>query len=175
MVFHVRWIFLTTSLWIPPESLAMMVGFRDEWWEIHLTWKTIQNTFSHILQGTLNHAKYIAQSWRSWKPCEMDLSHNYSLHGGKSEVYMYENIRCSLLIKTEGGGLIKQVHYNNEKLSIGIFLSGLISQVVSCRGGLKSQVVHKEQIQVEETGISCPHWASVHCTLFSKIPPPPPD
>ena len=32
-----------------PESLATRVGFGDEWWEIHLTWKTIQNTFSRIL------------------------------------------------------------------------------------------------------------------------------
>ena len=31
MVFHVRWIFLTTSLRIPPESLATKVGFGDKW------------------------------------------------------------------------------------------------------------------------------------------------
>ena len=49
MVFHVRWIFLTTSLRIPPESLATRVRLRDKWWEIHLTWKTIQNAFSRIL------------------------------------------------------------------------------------------------------------------------------
>ena len=30
MVFHVRWIFLTTSLRIPPELLATSVGFGDE-------------------------------------------------------------------------------------------------------------------------------------------------
>ena len=34
----------------------------------------------------LHHAKYIAQSWRSWQPCEMDLSHNCSQHGGMCEV-----------------------------------------------------------------------------------------
>ena len=87
MVFHVRWIFLTTSLRIPPEY-ATRVGFGDEWWEIHLAWKTIQNAFSRIL-CTLRHfnqAKYTVQSCRSWKPCEMDLSHNCSLHGGMSEV-----------------------------------------------------------------------------------------
>ena len=49
MVCHVRWIILTTSLWI---------SFGDEWWEINLTWKTIQThtkcIFSHaLLQGTL--------------------------------------------------------------------------------------------------------------------------
>ena len=41
--------FLTTSLWIPAESLATRVGFWDDWWEIHLTWKTVQNAFSRIL------------------------------------------------------------------------------------------------------------------------------
>ena len=77
--------------WHHDASTADMqsrVGFGDEWWEIHLTWKTIQNAFSRIL-CTLRHfnqAKYTAQSCRSWKPCEMDLSHNCSLHGGRSEV-----------------------------------------------------------------------------------------
>ena len=34
VVFHARWIFLTTSLRIPPtELLATRVGFGDEWWE----------------------------------------------------------------------------------------------------------------------------------------------
>ena len=44
--------------------------------------------FSHAY--TLRHfnqVKYTAQSCRSWKPCEMDLSHNCSLHGGRSEKY----------------------------------------------------------------------------------------
>ena len=71
-----------------PSRVATRVGFGDEWWEIHLTWKTIQNAFSRILY-TLRHfnqAKYNVQSCRSWKPCEMDLSHNCSLHGGRSEV-----------------------------------------------------------------------------------------
>ena len=71
-----------------PSRVATRVGFGDEWWEIHLTWKTIQNAFSRILY-TLRHfnqAKYNVQSCRSWKPCEMDLSHNCSLHGGMSEV-----------------------------------------------------------------------------------------
>ena len=44
--FHVRWIFLTT---IPPELLVTRAGFGDEWSEIHLTWKSIQNAFSRIL------------------------------------------------------------------------------------------------------------------------------
>ena len=89
LVFHARWIFLTTSLWIPPESLATRVGFWDKWWEIHLRWKTIQNVFSRI-RYTSRHvscAKYTAQSWRSWISCEMDSSHNCSLHGGNSEVH----------------------------------------------------------------------------------------
>ena len=71
-----------------PSRVATRVGFEDEWWEIHLTWKTIQNGFSRILY-TLKHfneAKYNVQSFRSWKPCEMDLSHNCSLHGRMSEV-----------------------------------------------------------------------------------------
>ena len=86
MVFHVRWIFLTTSLRIPPESRSDEGGIRRRVVrKIHLTWKTIQNAFSRILY-TLRHFKYTVQSCRSWKPCEMDLSHNCSLHGGMSEV-----------------------------------------------------------------------------------------
>ena len=57
MVFHVRWIFLTTtgtSLQIPSESRsATRVVFGDEWLEIHLTWKTIPNALSRVLY-TLN-------------------------------------------------------------------------------------------------------------------------
>ena len=49
MVFHVRWIFLSTSLRIPPESLATRVGLGDKWWEIHLTWETIPNEIFRIL------------------------------------------------------------------------------------------------------------------------------
>ena len=96
MVFHVRWIFLTKSLRIPPESRSDEVGFGDEWWEIHLTWKTIQNAFSRIF-CTLRHfnqAKYTVQSCRSWKPCEMDLSHNCSLHG---ECQKYATTTCPTL------------------------------------------------------------------------------
>ena len=59
MVFHVRWNFLTTSLRIPPESLVTRVGFGDEWWEIHLAWKTIQNAFSRIFY-TLRHFNQVA-------------------------------------------------------------------------------------------------------------------
>ena len=57
----------------PPES-------RSDEGEIHLTWETIQNGFSRILY-TLRHfnkAKSNVQSCRSWKPCEMDLSHCFS-------------------------------------------------------------------------------------------------
>ena len=71
-----------------PSRYATMVGFGDELWEIHRTWKTIQNAFSRTLRH-LNQAKlckYNVQSCRSWKPREMDLSHNCSLHGGRSEV-----------------------------------------------------------------------------------------
>ena len=105
MVFHVRWLFLTMSLRIPPESLETRVGFGDEWWEIHLTWNTIQYAFSGILYTSrhVNLAKYITQSWRSRKPCEMDLSHNCTQHGGcrtyaKGYVRIYSNmIRYDLL------------------------------------------------------------------------------
>ena len=31
-----------------------------------------------------DHAKYTAQSWRSWKPCDMDLSYNCCLRGGNA-------------------------------------------------------------------------------------------
>ena len=40
----------------------------------------------HIYHRHFNQAKYNVQSCRSWKPYEMDLSHNCSLHGGRSEV-----------------------------------------------------------------------------------------
>ena len=59
-----------------PSRAATRVGFEDEWWEIHLTWKTIQHAFSRILY-TLRHfnqAKYNVESCRLWKPCEMDLT-----------------------------------------------------------------------------------------------------
>ena len=61
--FHVRWIFLTTSLRIPPESFATRVGFGDKW-DWFLTWKTIQNAFSRMLYTSMKaiHAKYTAQS-----------------------------------------------------------------------------------------------------------------
>ena len=97
---HFVWFSMWDGFFSPRVSesrlsrVATRVGFRDEWWEIHLTWKTIQNVFSRILY-TLRHfnqAKYTVQSCRSWKPCEMDLSHNCSLHGGMSEVcekYIY--------------------------------------------------------------------------------------
>ena len=44
-----------TPLRIPPSSLRDSAGFGDSWWEIHLTWKTIQNAFSayFTLQCTL--------------------------------------------------------------------------------------------------------------------------
>ena len=72
----------------------------DEWWEIHLAWKTIHNAFSRILYTSrqVNHAKCIAQSCRSWKPCEMDLSHNCSQHGVKSEVCEKQKPTCSWLL-----------------------------------------------------------------------------
>ena len=68
-----------------PTQVACLFG--DKWREIHLTCNTMQNTFSRILY-TSRHvifAKYTAQSWGSWKPCEMDSSHNCCLYGGKSE------------------------------------------------------------------------------------------
>ena len=46
---YMRSIFLSSNLRIPLESLATGVGFGDEWSEIHLAWKTIQNTFSRML------------------------------------------------------------------------------------------------------------------------------
>ena len=87
------------------------VGFGDKWWEIHLTWKTIQNAFSRILYTSrhVNHAKYTPQSWRSWKPCEMDLSHNCSLHGGKSEVC--ENISAHQRVYTGIYALCAHIEY----------------------------------------------------------------
>ena len=51
-----------------PSRVATRVGFGDEWWEIHLTWKTIQNAFSRILYTLMhfNQTKYNVQSCRSW-------------------------------------------------------------------------------------------------------------
>ena len=46
-----------------------------------------------------NHAKYTVISWRSWKPCEMDSSHDCSLHGGKS---VWEKLRCMYTIARTG-------------------------------------------------------------------------
>ena len=91
---HVVWFSMWDGFFSPrvsesrPSRVATRVGLGDEWWEIHLTCKTIQNAFSRILY-TLRHfnqAKYNVQNCRSWKSCEMDLSHNCSLHGGRSEV-----------------------------------------------------------------------------------------
>ena len=86
MVLHVRWMFLTTSLRIPPES----VGIRRRVTVVRNPSHMENHTkciFSHTY--TLRHfnqAKYTVQSCKSWKPCEMDLFHNCSLHGGRSEV-----------------------------------------------------------------------------------------
>ena len=67
MVFHERRIFLTTSLRIPPESRSDEGGIR-------------RRVFSHTLHCKApNQAKYNVQSCRSWKPCEMDLSHKSQL------------------------------------------------------------------------------------------------
>ena len=93
-----------------PSRVATRVGFGDEWWEIHLTWKTIQHAFSRILY-TLRHfnqAKFTWKSCRSWKPCEMDFSHNCSLHGGRSDVC--DNNRSCLwaAITEEGGSLMEE-------------------------------------------------------------------
>ena len=49
-------------------------------WESHMV------GFGEESCGDVSHAKCTAQIWRLWKPCEMGLSHNCSLHGGKSEV-----------------------------------------------------------------------------------------
>ena len=70
---------------IPPESLATTVGFRDEWWEIHLA-QTIQKAFSRIFYTLRQSAKFTGQSCRLWKPCELYFSHNCYLHGGRSEI-----------------------------------------------------------------------------------------
>ena len=94
-----------------PSHVATRVGFGDEWWEIHLTWKTIQNAVSCIL-CTLKHfnqAKYNVQSCRSWKPCEMDLSHNCSLHGGKSEVC--EKLLSDVNTKKNSGHICSHLMY----------------------------------------------------------------
>ena len=99
MVFHVRWIFLTTSLRIPPESRSDEGGIRRRVVRNPSHMETIQNAFSRILY-TLKHfnkAKYNVPSCRSWKPCEMDLSHNCSLHGGMSEV-------CEIVARTHAHG-----------------------------------------------------------------------
>ena len=53
----------------------------------------IQNAFSRLfyMLRHLNQDKCTGQSCRSWKPCEMDLSHNCSLHGeGQKYARRYE-------------------------------------------------------------------------------------
>ena len=63
MVFHVRWIFLTTSLRILPESLAI----ERHWSPSHLeeTFSGIRCTSRHV--SNMLNSKYTVQSWRSWK------------------------------------------------------------------------------------------------------------
>ena len=99
MVFHGDR-FFSPLVSIPPKSLVTRVGFWDKWWEIHLTWKTIQNAFSRILYTSrhVSHTKYTAQSWRTWKPCEMDLSHNCSLHVSQKYARTFLLITCMSLI-----------------------------------------------------------------------------
>ena len=75
----VEWLHATTNIvWFSHIIWRQMThDMHFVWfamWEIHLTWKTIQNAFSRILDTSrhVNHAKCSAQSCRSWKPCEMD-------------------------------------------------------------------------------------------------------
>ena len=102
---HIVWFSMWNGFFSPwvfesrPIRVATRVGYADECWEIHLAWKTIQNAFSHILYtlGHFNQAEYNVQSCISWKPCEMDLSHNCSLHGGRSEVCENDFSWCSAM------------------------------------------------------------------------------
>ena len=49
--------------------------------------RVVRNPFSLILYTSrhVSRAKYTAQSWRSWQPCEMDLYHKCSLHEGSQK------------------------------------------------------------------------------------------
>ena len=80
------------------SMVAMTVCYIVMSYIQRLTWKTIHDAFYRIL-CTSRHvrcAKYTAQSWRLWKSCEMDLSHNCSLHGGNLEVCdKYDNKHVS--------------------------------------------------------------------------------
>ena len=71
-------IFLTTTAQVSESHIVMRVGFWDKWWEIHLALENHMHflaSFSYTsVQGTLVY-DYTAQSWRSWKLCEMDLGH----------------------------------------------------------------------------------------------------
>ena len=117
MVFHVRWIFLTTSLWIPPESLAAKVGFWDKWWEINLTWKTIQNAFSRILY-TLRHLNEVAYTAKlqimktMWNGC---ISQLFSAWGKVRS--MRECLRAGRRCEHAGRHLVAKIYMGSYRVS----------------------------------------------------------
>ena len=80
---HFVWFSMWDEFFSPRVSESRPSRLRRGW----LTWKTIQHAFSHILYTSshFNQAKY-TEKLQSWKACEMDLSHNCSLHGRRSEV-----------------------------------------------------------------------------------------
>ena len=70
------------------------------WWRVSRhVWEWPRKPYGHHYLAPIVHMQqmshmYNAQSWGSWKPCDMDLSDNCSLYGRKSEVcdkYIYHN------------------------------------------------------------------------------------
>ena len=115
MVFHVRWILLTTSLRIPPESVATRVGFGDEWWEksishgksfkMHfLAYFTLQGTL--VMQNTLGKVEDPEKHVR-W------ISLTTVLYMGESQKCARKTIPCVLmLIMYETEFWLKYVLFN---------------------------------------------------------------
>ena len=65
---------------------SMWAGYFSPVSESHASRLRILYTLSHVN----HHAKYIAQNWRSWKPCVIFISHTCSQDWGKSEIHVYD-------------------------------------------------------------------------------------
>ena len=121
MIFHARWIFLTTTLRIPPKSRSDESGIRRGW-------VTGEKSISHgkpykmhflaYFYTLFNQAKYNVQSCRSWKPCEMDLWHHLISQlfsalggggGGRSELRTSQKYICEKRLFPEYLGCLR--HY----------------------------------------------------------------
>ena len=66
-------------------AFSMLFWIGDEWWEVHLTWKTIQNAFSHILYTSrhINHVLSILQNVEDHESHARCMYRRTVLHKGK--------------------------------------------------------------------------------------------